>query len=104
VLENLRNAASTVALDYSWWDEAFENVHVQYSSEWADSTFAQTTVLGADKAVDGVLLLDPRDKVLFVKWQGELLDPASVEFQGGLKQLAEAARAGRRTDPLRSVG
>ncbi|HEX6118744.1 MAG TPA: ATP-binding protein [Dongiaceae bacterium] len=93
VLENLRNAASTVALDYSWWDEAFENVHVQYSPEWADSTFAQTTVLGPDKAVDGVLLLDPRDKVLFVKWQGELLDPASVDFQGGLKQLAGAARA-----------
>jgi signal transduction histidine kinase len=93
VLENLRDAASTVALDYSWWDEAFENVHVQYSSDWADSTFAQTTVLGPDKAVDGVLLLDPGGRILFAKWQGEILDPAGLEFQGGLKQLADAARA-----------
>ena len=93
VLANLRSAASTVALDYSWWDEAFENVHVQYSAEWADSTFAQTTVLGPDKAVDGVLLLGPNDEILFAKWQGELLDVAGLTFDGGLKQLADAARA-----------
>ena len=33
VLANLRSAVSTVALDYSWWDEAFENVHVNYSAD-----------------------------------------------------------------------
>ena len=93
VLDNLRNAASTVALDYSWWDEAFENVHVQYNPEWADSTFAQTTVLGPDKAVDGVLLLGPDNQILFAKWQGEILDPANMAFDGGLKELADAARA-----------
>ena len=93
VLANLRSAASTVALDYSWWDEAFENVHIQYSAEWADSTFAQSTVLGADKAVDGVLLLGPDDEILFAKWQGEVLDKADVAFDGGLKQLSAMARA-----------
>ncbi|HKP27215.1 MAG TPA: histidine kinase dimerization/phospho-acceptor domain-containing protein, partial [Dongiaceae bacterium] len=93
VLANLRGAASTVALDYSWWDEAFENVHVQYRAEWADSTFAQSTVLGADKAVDGVVLLGPNDEILFAKWQGELLDVAGLTFDGGLQQLAAAARA-----------
>jgi signal transduction histidine kinase len=93
VLANLRTAASTVALDYSWWDEAFENVHVQYSSEWADSTFAQSTVLGPDKSVDGVLLLGPDNKILFAKWQGEILDPADMTFTGGLDKLADAARA-----------
>jgi signal transduction histidine kinase/sensor domain CHASE-containing protein len=98
VLANLRSAASTVALDYSWWDEAFENVHVQYSAEWADSTFAQTTVLGPDKAVDGVLLLGPDNKILFAKWQGEPLDVAGLTFDGGLQQLADAAR-GATGDP-----
>src|SRR5262245_36565973 len=93
VLSNLRSAASTVALDYSWWDEAFENVHVQYSADWADSTFAQTTVLGSDKSVDGVLLLGPDNEILFAKWQGELLDVAGLTFDGGLTQLADAARA-----------
>ena len=93
VLANLRSAASTVALDYSWWDEAFENIHVQYSAEWADSTFAQSTVLGPDKSVDGVLLLGPNDEILFAKWQGELLDVAGLTFDGGLNQLAAAARA-----------
>jgi signal transduction histidine kinase len=93
VLANLRSAASTVALDYSWWDEAFENVHVQYSAEWADSTFAQSTVLGPDKSVDGVLLLGPNDEILFAKWQGEVLDVAGLTFDGGLQQLAGAARA-----------
>jgi signal transduction histidine kinase len=93
VLANLRSAASTVALDYSWWDEAFENVHVQYSAEWADSTFAQSTVLGPDKSVDGVLLLGPNDEILFAKWQGEVLDVAGLAFDGGLQQLAGAARA-----------
>jgi signal transduction histidine kinase/sensor domain CHASE-containing protein len=93
VLANLRSAASTVALDYSWWDEAFENIHVQYSAEWADSTFAQSTVLGPDKSVDGVLLLGPNNEILFAKWQGEALDAAGLTFDGGLKQLADAARA-----------
>ncbi|HEY1386689.1 MAG TPA: ATP-binding protein [Dongiaceae bacterium] len=93
VLANLRTAASTVALDYSWWDEAFENVHVQYSKDWADSTFAQSTVLGPDKSVDGVLLLGPDNKILFAKWQGEILDPADMTFSGGLDTLANAARA-----------
>jgi signal transduction histidine kinase len=92
VLANLRSAASTVALDYSWWDEAFENVHVQYSADWADSTFAQSTVLGPDKAVDGVLLLGPNNEILFAKWQGEVLDVAGLTF-GGLQPLADAARA-----------
>src|SRR5215470_1274807 len=93
VLDNLRSAVSTVALDYSWWDEAFENVHVQYQSEWADSTFAQTTVLGPDKAVDGVLLLGPDNKILFARWQGEVVEPADMTFAGGLDKLADAARA-----------
>ncbi|MBA4098436.1 MAG: hypothetical protein C0484_16930 [Rhodospirillum sp.] len=93
VLANLRSAASTVALDYSWWDEAFENIHVQYNAGWADSTFAQTTVLGPDKSVDGVLLLGPNDEILFAKWQGEVLDVAGLIFDGGLQQLAGAARA-----------
>jgi signal transduction histidine kinase len=93
VLANLRTAASTVALDYSWWDEAFENVHVAYSAEWADSTFAQTTVLGPDKAVDGVLLLDPDNRILFAKWQDEILEGTSLSFEGGLRELADAARA-----------
>lgn len=93
VLDNLRSAVATVALDYSWWDEAFENVHVQYQREWAASTFAQTTALGPEKAVDGVLLLGPDNEVLFAKWQGEALDPADAAFQGGVTELANAARA-----------
>jgi signal transduction histidine kinase/sensor domain CHASE-containing protein len=93
VLANLRSAASTTALDYAWWDEAYENVHVQYRAEWADSTFAQGTVLGPDKAVDGVVLLGPNDEILFTKWQGESLDAADATFVGGLNQLAAAARA-----------
>src|SRR5262245_17706607 len=101
VLTNLRSAASTVALDYSWWDEAFENVHVQYNADWADSTFAQSTVLGPDKSVDGVLLLGPDNKILFAKWQGEVLGADDMAFAGGLKALADAARASAR-DP--SVG
>jgi signal transduction histidine kinase len=96
VLSNLRSAASTVALDYSWWDEAFENVHVQYNAEWADSTFAQSTVLGPDKSVDGVVLLGPDNKILFAKWQGEVLNADDMAFAGGLKQLADAARAAAR--------
>jgi signal transduction histidine kinase/sensor domain CHASE-containing protein len=93
VLDNLRAAVSTVALDYSWWDEAFENVHVQYSPAWADSTFAQTTVLGADKAVDGVMLIGPDNQILFAKWQGEIVEPAAMTVEGGLNELAGAARA-----------
>ncbi|MGH6891582.1 MAG: CHASE4 domain-containing protein, partial [Dongiaceae bacterium] len=93
VLDNLKTAVAIVALDYSWWDEAFENVHVQYRHEWADSTFAQTTVLGPEKAVDGVLLLGPDNEILFAKWRGEPLEPVDAIFEGGLKELANAARA-----------
>src|SRR5690242_4649333 len=59
VLSNLRGAVSTVSLDYAWWDEAFENIHVRYNPAWTDSTFQQNTVLGPDKSVDGVILFDP---------------------------------------------
>jgi signal transduction histidine kinase len=93
VLANLRSAASTVALDYAWWDEAFEKIHVRYDPDWADSTFAQSTVLGPDKTVDGVVLLGPGDEILFAKWQGETVDPASLSLTGGIEQLAAAARA-----------
>jgi signal transduction histidine kinase len=93
VLANLRSAASTVALDYAWWDEAFEKIHVRYDPDWAASTFAQSTVLGPDKTVDGVIVLGPGDEILFAKWQGETVDPASLSLTGGLKQLAAAARA-----------
>ena len=58
-----------------------------------NSTFAQTTVLGPDKSVDGVLLLGPDNEILFAKWQGEVLDVAGLTFDGGLQQLADAARA-----------
>ena len=93
VLSNLRGAVSTVSLDYAWWDEAFENVHLQYNPAWADSTFQQNTVLGPDKSVDGVVLLGPDNKVLFADWQGSALAPADVAFEGGLAALADAARA-----------
>jgi signal transduction histidine kinase len=94
VLANLRSAASTVALDYAWWDEAYEKIHLAYDAQWADATFGQDTVLGRDKAVDGVLVLDPDGRILFAKWQGRIVPPAASDFQGGLDALAEAARAG----------
>ncbi|WP_119301374.1 ATP-binding protein [Dongia deserti] len=93
VVANLRSAAKTVALDYAWWDEAYEKIHVQYDPDWADSTFEQGTVLGPDESVDGVILLGPDSQILFAKWQGKILDPAATVLEGGLADLAEAARA-----------
>jgi signal transduction histidine kinase/sensor domain CHASE-containing protein len=99
VMHNLRSAVATVTLDYSWWDEAFENLHVQYRPDWPDSTFAQSTVLGAEKSIDGVLILGPGNEILFAKWQGETLAPGDARFLGGLTALADAARQAA-TDPV----
>jgi signal transduction histidine kinase/sensor domain CHASE-containing protein len=103
VLENLQTDVSTTALDYAWWDEAYENLHVTFSPEWAESTFSQSTVLGADKAVDGVLVIGPDNALLFGKWHGEALDPAAVEeLRQGAAELADGARgavAGNGNDP-----
>ena len=77
VLENLQKNVSTTALDYSWWDDAYEQLHLSFSSDWAQSTFSQSTVLGTEKEVDGVLVIGADDRLLFGTWRGEPVDPAA---------------------------
>ena len=103
VLQSLQTDVATTALDYSWWDDAYEHLHVAYSQDWADSTFAQSTVLGTDKEVDGVLVVGPDDRLLFASWQGEPVDVASAEpLAAAAARLAATARgviAGDGADP-----
>ncbi len=93
VVHSLQTNVATTALDYAWWDEAYENLHVSYSKGWADSTFAQSTVLGPEKVVDGVLVVGANDKLLFGRWQGEPIEPDSAQpLAVAAARLAAAAR------------
>ena len=93
VLENLQKNVSTTALDYAWWDDAYENLHLSYSQDWALSTFSQSTVLGSEKEVDGVLVIGADDRLLFGTWRGEPLDAATAtDLAASAAQLAAKAR------------
>ena len=93
VLQSLQTNVSTTALDYSWWDDAYENLHVAFSSEWADSTFAQNTVLGSGKEVDGVLVIGPDGQLLFGSWHGAPIDAAAAPALAmAAERLAAQAR------------
>ncbi len=101
VLENLQKNVSTTALDYSWWDDAYEQLHLSFSSDWAQSTFSQSTVLGTEKEVDGVLVIGADDRLLFGTWRGEPVDPAaSADLAAAAAQLAAQAR-GEIADPAK---
>ena len=93
VLQSLQANVSTTALDYAWWDEAYENLHVSFAPAWAESTFSQSTVLGSEKEVDGVLIVGPDGRLLFARWQGEVLDPAAAApLAAQAARLADLAR------------
>jgi signal transduction histidine kinase/sensor domain CHASE-containing protein len=99
VLHSLQTNVATTTLDYAWWDDAYENLHVAFSPDWANSTFAQHTVLGSDKEVDGVLVIGPDGRLLFGSWAGESLDLAEAgSLAAAAARLAAQARNGAAID------
>ncbi len=93
VLDNLQRNVSTTALDYAWWDDAYEHLHLSFTPDWALSTFSQSTVLGTEKDVDGVLVIGADDRLLFGTWRGEPIDPATATgLTASAAQLAGKAR------------
>ncbi len=105
ILDHLSLELGVSAKDYAWWDEAFQELHVKGSSEWAQDNFTEGTVIGAERSVDGVMVLDRNNVLIHGLWLGTVLEPAALTgFSGGLIQLVDAARSAAGDEPIAVTG
>jgi signal transduction histidine kinase/sensor domain CHASE-containing protein len=92
ILATQRNVAATT-LDYAWWDDAFQHLAQQYDAGWASANLTGATVIGPDKLIQGVLVFDPGDHMVYGSWLGQSADiRLSDRIAGGLRQLLQQAR------------
>jgi signal transduction histidine kinase/sensor domain CHASE-containing protein len=105
VLSAAGQQLGTTTLDYAWWDEAYENLAVHYSPDWAEANLANATVMGPDKPAQGALVVGPDGTLRYGYWRGEVAPPDILrQATGGLGRLIERARQQDPTAPEASYG
>jgi signal transduction histidine kinase/sensor domain CHASE-containing protein len=82
-----------VSHDYAWWDEAVENLAVQFSLEWTRDNLGPQTISASYPQITGALLLDDANHVQYGYFGSlELTPQAPLQTTGGIDRLAEQAR------------
>src|SRR5688572_16262597 len=83
----------SIARDYSWWDEAVQNLAVRFSPEWARNNLGPQTVSASYPQVTGSLAIDGDNRVLYgFIGSEELARGTAPAFTGGFDNLMDAAR------------
>ena len=101
VFEHINKQLGVSVADYAWWDDAYEQLQLMHSGEWARDNLSEGSVIGRDRAVDGVIVLDGEDKLLHGLWQGDVLEQKALAgLSGGLAELAAQARASAMSVPV----
>jgi signal transduction histidine kinase len=87
-----RNIGGTT-LDYAWWDDAYHNLAVTYSADWAKDNLTGATIMGPDKLAQGALVFGPDNHLTYGFWLGQSVSAVLTErITGGLPQLLDQAR------------
>jgi signal transduction histidine kinase/sensor domain CHASE-containing protein len=95
----------TTTVDYAWWNEAYQNLARYYSPDWAEANLANATVMGADKPVQGVLVIEPGGTLRYGYWRGEAVSADFLrQITGGLDRLIASARREEASAPRASSG
>jgi len=90
----------SVSHDYAWWDEAVDNLAMQFSLQWAKDNIGAQVIGASYPQVTGVLVLDDQDRVLYgFLGKRELTSDAALAVNGGLDRLALQARGGTGPSP-----
>jgi signal transduction histidine kinase len=91
--ERTKNLES-ISHDYAWWDEAVDNLAMQFSAQWASENMGPHSIPASYPQVTGALVLDDANQVLYGFFGSrELAAQTSLDVVGGLGRLADAARA-----------
>ena len=90
----------SISHDYAWWDEAVDNLAMQFSLQWAKDNLGAQVIGASYPQVTGALVLDDANRVLYgFLGAGELAPHASPAVRGGIERLAVQARGGSGTGP-----
>jgi signal transduction histidine kinase/sensor domain CHASE-containing protein len=86
----------SIARDYAWWDEAYRNLAVRFSIDWARTNLAGETVTNDYSEVSGSLVVDQNGRLLcgFARHR-ELGQDFMASLKGGLSPLVANARLAR---------
>ena len=90
----------SISHDYAWWDEAVENLAVQFSPQWARDNLGPQTISASYPQINSALVLDDANHVLYgFIGSRELPAQAPIAVAGGLDRLAATARNGAGPGP-----
>ena len=83
----------SLARDYAWWDEAVQNLALDFSADWAKANLGPQTVTASYPQVAGSLAIDGANQVLYgFIGDRELSRGEPLELAGGFTQLMAEAR------------
>jgi signal transduction histidine kinase len=90
----------SISHDYAWWDEAVQNLAVDFSRAWARDNLGAQTISASYPQVTGSLVLDDANRIVYgFIGAHEVTPDAPPEIAGGLDKLAAAARSGSGAGP-----
>jgi len=97
-LARLRQRVERVALDYSYWDQAVDNLVERFDPAWTADNLG--SYLSDVHGIDVSYVLDPDNRVTYAYTPGATgtIEPF-LRFAGGLDILVRQARATRRDAP-----
>jgi signal transduction histidine kinase/sensor domain CHASE-containing protein len=84
----------SVAHDYAWWDEAVQNLAVNFSPDWAKANLGPQTVTASYPQVAGTLAIDGSNRILYgFIGRHEFARGEGLVFAGGFTKLVDDARS-----------
>ncbi|MBL6929694.1 MAG: PAS domain S-box protein [Rhodospirillales bacterium] len=92
-----RENTEKIALDYSYWDQAVDNIVKDFDQNWADANIG--TYLSETYGICSAYVLNPENRVVYsiANCATKTSDPF-IRFKGGLKQLVDEARKSPRNE------
>lgn len=87
-IERLRHSVEQTAFDFSYWDQAVENLVERFDPVWADENIGP--YLRDTHGIDSSYVLDPDNRLVY-GFSAARVDPFA-RFAGGVDSLVERAR------------
>jgi diguanylate cyclase (GGDEF)-like protein len=86
-----RKSLDRLVIDYSWWDEAVENINIEFNSEWTHANFGAHFY--DNEGLTHTAIIGSSNKLIYLSIDGESRDPVAYESLAvQLKHLVTNAR------------
>ena len=104
-LDDRTRTLESIAHDYAWWDEAFQNLVVNYSPDWASGNLGPDTLSASYPQVGGGFAISGDGRLLYgFLGSRQTKQIALSEVTGGLDTLVAAARRVEGPEPIAVQG